>query len=236
MMPVNELALKVGNFFLNTPYVSSTLDVTVAENLVINLRQMDCFTFLENVIVLTKLIREKRTNFEIFAATLQKVRYRDGKLQGYSSRLHYFCDWYYDNQLKGFIFDITRDLGGVSCKKNINFMTKHPDLYPALKKSAPFNEMLSVEKDLSSRSLYRLRKANINQCTDKIKDGDIIAVTTNKTGLDVLHAGFAIYLQSELHLLHASKTQGKVIVSKQTLFDYLEEKKERTGILVGRIL
>lgn len=236
VMPISELTLKVGKYFLNTPYDSSSLDISDTEHLVINLRQMDCFTFVENVMVLSRLIRDRSTSFETFTSTLQKVRYRDGVLQGYSSRLHYFSDWFYDNQLKGFIFDITKDLGGLSYKKNINFMTKHPELYPALKNENQFKEMLSVEKNLRTRSLCRIRKMDLYQCVDNIKDGDLIAITTNKAGLDVLHAAFAVNVHSELHLLHASQTHGKVVVSKQTVLDYLEEKKERTGILVGRAL
>ncbi|MDP2725000.1 MAG: DUF1460 domain-containing protein, partial [Syntrophales bacterium] len=43
-----ELALAVGSHFLGTPYVAGTLEQEKGESLQINLRQLDCFTFVEN--------------------------------------------------------------------------------------------------------------------------------------------------------------------------------------------
>ena len=33
------------------------------------------------------------TTFDDYKAELEKIRYRDGVIDGYASRLHYFCDW-----------------------------------------------------------------------------------------------------------------------------------------------
>jgi hypothetical protein len=235
-MPVHELAVRVGRYFLNTPYSPSTLEVRDPEELVINLRHMDCFTFIENVIVLTRVIRDKSTNFETFAATLQKVRYRGGIIGAYSSRLHYFSDWFYDNQLKGFIFDLTKDMGGSPCKKGINFMTRHPELYVPLQTADQCSAMLLIEEELRSRSHYRIRKNDLIDCLASIKNGDVLAITTSQAGLDVTHTALAVYHEGKLRLLHASKNEGKVIISEQTLPEYLDVKRDRTGIMVGRIL
>jgi hypothetical protein len=235
-LPVHELAVKVGRFFLNTPYGSSTLEAPGEETLVVNFRQVDCVTFIEYVVVLTRLIRDKATNIDTFAAILQKVRYRDGIIKGYASRLHYFSDWLYDNQLKGFLIDIAETMGGKSCKKKINFMTRHPELYPALNEAAPFKEMLQVEETLRSRPFHRIPKTDSSSWEEEIKDGDILGITSSKTGLDVMHVAMAIHIEGKLHLLHASCVEGRVVVSGQTLREYLDEKPERTGIMVGRIL
>jgi len=235
-LPVHELAIKVGRFFLNTPYGSSTLEVPGEEILVVNFRQVDCVTFIEYTVVLTRLIRDKVTNIDTFAAILQKVRYRGGILNGYASRLHYFSDWLYDNQLKGFLIDITETMGGKSCKKKINFMTRHPDEYPALNEAASFEEMLLVEEKLRNRPFHRIPKADLPDWEEEIKDGDILGITSAKTGLDVMHVAMAVHIDGELHLLHASCAEGRVMVSSATLSEYLDEKPERTGIMVGRIL
>ncbi|MBN1665314.1 MAG: DUF1460 domain-containing protein [Deltaproteobacteria bacterium] len=235
-LPAGDLALRVGKYFLNTPYGTSTLETQDTERIVVNLRQLDCITLIENVVALTRLIKEKGTNFETFAATLQKVRYRGGDMQGYSSRLHYFSDWFYDNQLKGFVFDITEDIGGIPYKKTVNFMTKHPKQYPCLATGSQFEEMLQIEKDLSRRTFHRIPKKDLPQCADLIKDGNLLAITAAKAGLDVLHTALAIRIDGQLRLLHASQEKGQVVISEQTLSEYLEEKKERTGIIAGRIL
>ena len=50
-----DLILKVGSFFLETPYVAHTLE-TGEEQLVINLREMDCTTFAEYCLALARTI------------------------------------------------------------------------------------------------------------------------------------------------------------------------------------
>lgn len=234
-MPVNDLAVRIGKYFLNTPYGRSTLDNGDGEKLVINLRQMDCFTFVENVIALTRIIRDRSMNFETFGSMLLKLRYRSGIIDGYASRLHYYSDWFYDNQLKGFLFDVTKDLGGQQGKKTINYMTKHPELYPPLKNSDLLKQMKQVEQDLMKRAVYRIRKTDLSVDVP-IKNGDVIAITTSQQGLDVAHTALAVFNAEKFHLLHASKEAGKVVISQKTIYEYLDEKKERTGIIVGRIL
>ena len=108
---ISELMLNVGKYFLEFPYVSNTLEIESEETLVINLRGFDCFTFIENVVVLTRQIREGIFTFEDYAAELEKIRYRNGRVNGYSSRLHYFSDWLFDNERKGIVKDITRETG-----------------------------------------------------------------------------------------------------------------------------
>ena len=118
-----ELALAVGSHFLGTPYAAGTLEQGKRERLQINLRQLDCFTFVENTMALARLIRLGKSSFADFAASLEAIRYRKGLLDGYPSRLHYFSDWLYDNQEKGWIKDITKEIGGEPFRKQFSFMT-----------------------------------------------------------------------------------------------------------------
>ena len=231
-----ELALTVGAYFLKTPYVAGTLEQEKGESLQINLRQLDCFTFVENTMALARLIRLGKSSFADFAASLEAIRYRKGLLDGYSSRLHYFSDWLYDNQKKGWIKDITKEIGGEPFRKQFSFMTANRDKYPALQCPDTYRRMLAVEKACSERSLYHLLKARLRTCTDKIRNGDLIAVTTDIEGLDVVHAGIAVKIKKSLHLLHASQRAGKVVISGETLYRYLAQCKSRQGIMVARIL
>lgn len=108
---VSLLMLTIGKYFLGFPYVSNTLETESGEKLVINLRGFDCFTFVENVVVLATLIKEGIYTFDAYAALLERSRYRNGILDGYSSRLHYFSDWLADNEKKGIIKDVSREMG-----------------------------------------------------------------------------------------------------------------------------
>ncbi len=231
----DQLMLEIGKFFLGTPYVAGTLETKRAEHLVVNLREHDCATFVENVVALVWYIKSREKSFEAFQRLLRKIRYRQGRLQGYSSRLHYFSDWIHDNQKKGIVRDVTVEIGGRPLRKTINFMTKNPNLYPPLKNVANFRKMKSVERTISRRSLYLIPKRALRRLEDWIRDGDLIAITTNAEGLDVEHVGLATRVKNRIHLLHASSTEGKVVLSKKTLYRYLMQSRARSGMMVARV-
>ena len=261
-----QLMLEIGKFFLGTPYVAGALETKRAEHLVVNLREHDCVTFVENVVALAWYmeshrqrrnssprlvwgdipakgscayrvagIKSRKKSFGAFQRLLRKIRYRQGRLQGYSSRLHYFSDWIHDNQKKGIVRDVTEELGGRPLRKAMTFMTTNPDLYPPLKNVANLRRMKSVERMISRRSLFSIPKKAVRGLEDRIRDGDLIAITTNIEGLDVQHVGFAARVKNRVHLLHASSIEGKVVLSKKTLCRYLMQSRTRSGIMVARV-
>jgi hypothetical protein len=231
----SQLILEIGKFFLGTPYSADTLDARGTEQLVINLRELDCVTFIENVVALTWLLRSQQRSFKTYQKLLHRMRYRQGRLQDYTSRLHYFSDWIHDNQTKGIIRNVTTEIGGRPLKKAITFMTTHPDLYPLLKNAESLRAMKSVERKIGKRSLFFVPKKALRRFEDRIHDGDIIAITSNTEGLDIQHVGIAARLKNSIHLLHASSREGKVVLSKQTLSQYLGQSQTRTGIMVARV-
>jgi hypothetical protein len=231
----DELMLEIAKFFLGTPYVVGTLEMKRTERLVVNLREYDCVTFVENVVALVRFVRSREKSFEAFRRLLQKIRYRQGRLQGYCSRLHYFSDWIHDNQTKGILRDITAEIGGKPLRKAMTIITTNPDLYPPLKNAANLRRMKSVERAISRRSLFFIPKKALRRLEDRICDGDLIAITTYTEGLDVQHVGLAARVKNRIHLLHASSTEGKVVLSQKTLYRYLMQSGARSGIMVARI-
>ena len=230
-----DLVLKIGKFFIGTPYLAGTLEVGGTESLVVNLRKFDCVTFVENVVAITWFLRSRERSFESFQRLLQKIRYRRSRLQGYSSRLHYFSEWIHDNRKKGILEDVTRKIGGRSFRKTINFMTTHPDLYLSLAEMLNLRRMKSVERTISARPFFSIPKKALRRFEDRIRDGDLIAITTNREGLDVQHVGLAATVKNRIHLLHASSGEGRVVLSKDTLYRYLMQSRSRSGIMVARI-
>ncbi len=231
-----RLVLAIGRRFLRTPYRAGTLETKGAEHLVVNLREFDCTTFVETVIALAWCVKSGQKSFEAFRRSLQKIRYRQGRLQGYPSRLHYFSDWIYENRKRGLLKDVTGEMGGKPFKKVLNFMTTHPDRYPLLRNAETLGKMKSVERAISRRSRFLVPKKLLRRLEDRIQDGDLIAITTNREGLDVQHLGFAVRVKNRIHFLHASSQEGKVVLSKQTLYRYLMKGETRSGIIVVRLL
>lgn len=226
----------VGKTFLGTPYVAKTLEIGEIESLVINLQGLDCTTYVENVLAFSLLLKNGQTEFDDFTKILKIIRYKDGKLDGYASRLHYFSEWIANNEVKGLLKDITSEIGGVQITKNINFMSTHRDLYPFLKDDANFNKIKASESFLNNQELCILPQDQIAENEHLIKTGDIIALTTSIKGLDITHTGIATREKDgRIHLLHASSS-GQVTISELPLVDYLKKVKNNTGIMVVRPL
>ena len=225
----------VGQSFLGTPYVEKTLEVGDTETLVINFGGLDCTTFVENVMAFSLMLKDQQSTFDSFTGNLETVRYRNGSLNGYPSRLHYFTEWIRNHEKKGLVKDITAELGGVELEKSINFMGTHRELYPFLANDTNFEAMLAVEKELAKEKLCYLPKDQIESKEQLIKSGDIIALATSIKGLDVTHTGIAIHQpDGRLHLLHASSKNGEVEISELPLADYLKNIKSNIGIIVAR--
>ena len=228
--------VEVGKSFLGTPYVEKTLEIGEKETLIINLRGLDCTTFVENVLAFSHLLRKNTSDFKDFGDQIKTIRYRDGLLSGYSSRLHYFTDWIRNNNEKGLVRDITSDLGGEIQLKPINFMGTHRELYPFLTDDSNYQQILETEAELAKEDLCILPQNAIEAQEENIQNGDIIALATSIKGLDVTHTGFAYKMPNgRLHLLHASSS-GQVTITKEPLVDYLTKIKHNIGIIVARPL
>lgn len=225
--------------YVDVPYVANTLETDGPEELIINCDEVDCTTLVEYV--LAESLTPKLDNGDIsesaFADNLQKIRYRNGKIDGYASRLHYMTDWIDNGVRNGFLEDVTAANSTDTEKLDISYMSAHARNYKHLANS-PENvaKMQEIEKALSGKTVHYLPKAKLPaNGLPWIKDGDIIAITTNTPGLDVAHMGIAFYVDGKLTLLHASDTQKKVVVSKVALSHMLQDNSKWTGIRVLRM-
>jgi len=232
--PIGELVMEAGKFFLETPYVAHTLE-TGEEQMVINLRELDCTTFAENCLALSRTIQSEDPAFEYFVHELQYIRYRNGVMDGYPSRLHYFCDWIYNNQQKGVIRDVSEEIAHTPLNKPINFMSTHPEEYMQLEKDPLLLEILAqLEEQITARTMYYIPEEKIAEVEHLLQDGDIAGITTGIEGIAIMHVVILVRVDNRMHLLHASSAAGKVVLSEGTLEDYLLGSKSATGIMVAR--
>lgn len=229
--------------FLGLPYVAHTLEIHAKgqERLVVNTREMDCTTLVENVLALTLCAKNNERSFNDFRKYLRQLRYRQGVINGYPSRLHYFTDWIEDNTKMGFVHEIQQDKSPFSALQivNVGYMSNHPQSYEALKAHPEFiNIITAQEKKLNGRR-YRYIPKNMVKNTKLMRkivhDGDIIAITCSKPGLDIAHLGFAVWHRDGLHLLNASQIHHRVVEEPMTLDRYLKKHPKHTGIRIIRL-
>jgi hypothetical protein len=236
--PINNVVVEIGKSFLGTDYLAHALEEDGDEQLVINLRGLDCTTFLENTLVLARCIKKGETSFEDYLNELRLIRYRDGVINEYPSRLHYFSDWIYDNVKKGIVQDVTKEIGGEKIKFKINFMSTHPESYKQLKENSSFISVIEKqEKEFGCREYYFIPKEDLKSKEALINNGDLIAITTSVEGLDIGHIGIAVKMDDgRIHLMHAPSENTKVQISKDALSDYLMKYKRHTGVIVLKVL
>lgn len=222
------------------PYVGHTLEPFDKERLIINLRELDCTTMVENALALSLCVRDSLYSFEAFCHILQKIRYAQGDEPAYVRRLHYFTSWIEDNTSMGFCKEIQSPNPPFTAVQTIqvNYMTQHPDLYRMLKVNpGDIPGIREQEKAINGRQ-YRYipqeQLTNTQLLRNTIHDGDIIAIITTIAGLDTQHIGIAVWHDDGLHLLNASSIHHKVVEEPMTLQQYLFQHKTMPGIRIIR--
>ncbi len=227
--------LVIARSFEEQPYQGSTLE-QIPEKLICNLQTFDCATFVENILALTLTKYTATQRFIYYQQNLQKLRYRNNKIDDYASRLHYFLEWKFEAEKNKLLRDITKDLGGEKVEKKINFMTSHRNLYPAMVDSLIFQKITRNEIVLNQKEWFYLPKTKIEAIEKKLEEGDIVAFTSAIDGLDFNHEGFVIFQNNRPYLLHASSEFKKVTISKEPIAAYLQRIKKDSGIVVLRWL
>ena len=235
---LDDLLEKTALFFLNSPYVAHTLETDGDESAVVNLREFDCTTYIETVVALTQTVRSQVLSFDNFIKKLNTLRYRDGIVDGYSSRLHYFTDWLYNNEKGGVLKNITPLTGGITEEKQLSFMSTHRNSYSQLKlNDKNLSEIINIEKEIKDRGgISYVPKSKIVEIDARIPHMSIIAFTTSISGLDVTHTGFAYQKNGKMTFIHASSAQNKVVIDSSTLSEYCKLQKTCTGIIVAKLL
>lgn len=235
-LPIAERIIETAHFFLETPYVAATLEKE-PEGLVVNLREMDCTTFVENVLALSRILHRPSPSFEDFCKELQSIRYRNGEISDYTDRLHYMTDWIYENVRQGRVKDITAEVGGVRLPLQLSFMSTHSDAYKPLKGNvARVRKIAEQEKIISRRTYYYLPQDSIEYHASSFRNGDIVCFVTSIAGLDVAHVGYVCHKAGNLTFIHASSTGKKVIINDVSLSNYVKSIKKDIGILLIRPL
>lgn len=233
-----ELIIAIAKEFIGKRYIPNTLDNGKDEPLFISCDSLDCSTFVELVSAIALSIERHEPTFTATCSNLEKLRYRNGKRDGYGSRLHYTSWWIADNASRGIIEEVTSRTEHKQQSLNLNFMSSHPGSYAMLKEDTAMQARITeLEKPFRGITVPYIPKQmlGMNRKNLKIENGDIIALVTTIEGLDVSHVGFALWIGESLHLIHASSSKGEVIIDPATLHSYQQKKKRQIGIRVLRL-
>ena len=233
--PMSELVIQVAKHFLGTPYVAGTLEIE-PERLTVNTRETDCILFVEMCLAMSLTAKDEDPTFEKYVNNLRQLRYRDGVVDGYTSRIHYTSEWIIQGSMRGIFSEVSRECGGSPLDQKFNFMSTHPASYKQLKDS-PENvkKIRAVEENLESWDYWYIPKADLPKCIKSIKTGDIVGFNSATPGLDIAHVAYAYWEGDTLTFIHASYTDKKVVINKTPLVQYTNGIKGHNGLRVIRL-
>src|SRR5207245_4940855 len=244
-LPIGQRTAAVGQALTGTRYKSYTLEIdNRIESPSVNFTGLDCWTFFETALAFARMLDEPETNWTP-AQLLRYIeidRYRHAECTGdYLSRLHYLEDWLYDNERRGLVEDMTRDLGGRSVPHSAREMTVGWRHYRYLAANRSLlGPLARMEANVSSRPLYQIPKNRVAGIESKLRSGDVIGIISrDRNGLySTAHVGLALRTNDGvLHFMHASSptNYGSVTVDSE-LSKYLYRYRSDSWMLVARPL
>jgi hypothetical protein len=243
-LPIGERVAAVGRAMVGTPYKSYTLEIDDhVEAPSVNLTGVDCWTFFETSLAFARMLNEPREKWtpQTMLHYIELDRYRGGACNGsYLSRLHYLEDWLRDNNRRGLVSDMTRQLGGVKASRQSAIeMTVNWRSYRYLRNDPSLRSGIrNMEESVAKMGLWYVPKEKVNSIEGSLKTGDVIGIATHDGGkIGTSHVGLAVRLPDGIHFMHASapRNYGKVVLDSR-LTDYLYRYRSDAGILVGRPL
>ena len=235
---VPELMIIVAKQMLGTEYVAGTLE-KVPEQLVVSLTQTDCILFVESCLAMALNAKKGVFHPDSLCATIQSLRYRDGKVDGYASRIHYTSEWIRQGEARGIFREITDVLSGDNLSgQRFSYMSEHSDAYRQLKGNpAEVARIAQMEASLNQHTDYFvIPKEAVSKMEHLLKDGDILGFNSTVKGLDIAHVALVYHKENgQVGFIHASQADGKVVIDEKSIADYVNSRKSNNGIRIVRV-
>lgn len=199
-----EAIAQLSSRFLGTPYGANMLigSASQPEQLVIDFRRVDCFTYLDYVEALSR-----STNRADFVQNLVATRYADGRVE-FPRRKHFFTDWAAVNRVAA--TDITRTLtpAAVTVTKHLNAKADGGNYLPGV---------AVVDRDIA----YIPSGSFDNAVITGLHTGDYLGAYTPDAGLDVSHVGIFLSTPNGPMFRNASSLAANDQVVDTPLTQYL---------------
>lgn len=220
---------------LGIPYVGGLLEVPQMEQLVVTLQGSDCVLFVEHSLALTLTTLQGSQHYDDLARNIALLRYQQGQVDGYASRLHYFSDWLQTNEKKSILKLLHQSDESLPIMDPVNFMTQHRSAYRQLANSdSLYALLLQREAYLRDRHIRFIPQNRIPEFESTFQTGDILSFVSTIDGLDIAHTAIVVRDGDRVGFYHASTT-GQVIKDPKTVYEYTTSRRNVNGIIVARL-
>lgn len=241
-LPIGERTARFAREMVGIPYENYSLEVDDRiESPVVNFSGMDCWTFYENALAMSRMIAYKPGPYkpEDMLHMVELERYRNGVCTGaYLSRMHHLEEVFHDNHRRGYAMNITPRIPGAEKLsreikemtvqwKSYRYLRNNPSLVPAMGK---------IESQVSRLPVYHLPKAKVRNAEKYLQNGDICAITTYWKGSYTSHVGLILRIKDRAYFTHATsdRDKGRMTIVDRPITDYLNGSSKHAGIIVCR--
>lgn len=240
-LPIGTCMGHIALELLGTPYVGHTLELSKNRELcAVNFMGLDCVTLFENVLDFSRMLILGGRTPQAMLKQIQFTRYRHGVMNGYLSRLHYTSDWFHDNVIKGVVEDLSAKLPDhENFIPKVGIMSSHPQASIQLASHPEWiSTMEHYEDRINSRKMHFIPMEKVAGIEHLLQTGDIIGVTTEIPGLDIIHTGLIHKSEDGIaHFLDASSSPSRMKVTLEgSLHTAIRWSHLNSGIMVARPL
>ncbi|WP_068025890.1 DUF1460 domain-containing protein [Nocardia mexicana] len=209
-----ELIELLSRRFLGTPYGADMLvgSATEPEQLVVDFRRVDCFTYLDYVEALSRSADRAQ-----FTANLVDTRYAAGTVD-FAHRKHFFSDWAHTPRVAAADITATLSPAAVTTAERLNAKGDGGTYLPGIP---------VVDRDIT----YIPSAAVDDGVVAQLRTGDYIGAYADQPGLDVTHVGIFVSTPDGPVFRNASSLDANNKVVDSPFADYV---RSTPGIIVLR--
>jgi len=241
-LPIGERTIRVAREMVGTPYINYSLEVDDRiESPVVNMRGMDCWTYYENALAISRMLKYKPAPYkpQDMLHMVEVERYRNGICTGnYLSRMHHLEEVFYDNQRRGYATNITARIPGAQrLQREIHEMTVQWKAYRYLRSNPSLIEpMGKIEAQVSKLPVYHVPKSKVRDAERYLQSGDICAITSNDPNGYTSHVGLIIRMNDRAYFTHATsdRDKGRMVIIDRPISDYVNGASKHAGIVICR--
>ncbi len=241
-LPIGERTVRVARELIGTPYVNYTLEVDDRiESPVVDLDAMDCWTFYENSLAISRMLRHCLGPYtpRDMLHMIELERYRNGVCTGdYLSRMHHLEEVFANNEDRGLAHNITARLPGAErLRREIREMTVQWKQYRYLRSNlALLTPMAEIESRVSRLPVWHVPKNRVREAERFLVNGDICAITTRSNLGYTSHVGLIVRINERAYFTHATsdRSKGRMTIIDRPITEYLAQSPKHAGIIVCR--
>lgn len=185
----------------------------------------DDLTFLNTVVAIARVVTQPGPLRPVdVMQQIENVGYRQGKADGFSTKLVYGADWILNNKSRGIIKELTDDYSNSYKTKSLEKLTKERERYVALSDSAMYERQKMVEMGFRTHKIPHLKRESfgLGDVATELRDGDIIMLLSTDPAFDVFERGIIVKRDDGYHFIHASEKDGQVVEEPEPMTRYLK--------------